>query len=220
MPENPLVVLVPLIISIFVLHVVRDIRRARYIRTYRFPPGLMQKFARRRPGLAYRDLQSTTEALRQFFLAYLKSGRKPVTMPSQVTDDLWHEFILYTRHYDAFCRKAFGGFLHHTPAAVMGQNRENSTGLRRVWWHTCRNEGIDPRKPARLPLLFALDGKLQVADGFVYSLDCHAHPGADRNRTPGGGGQCASDFSDSSIDGSTDGFGCGGDGGDGGCGGD
>ena len=31
-------------------------------------------------------------------------------MPSQVTDDLWHEFILYTRNYEDFCRRAFGRF--------------------------------------------------------------------------------------------------------------
>ena len=56
-----------------------------------------------------------SRGLRQFFLAYLMSGKRYVSMPSQVADDLWHEFILYTREYDAFCRRAFGGFLHHTP---------------------------------------------------------------------------------------------------------
>lgn len=48
-------------------------------------------------------------------------------MPSQVTDDLWHEFILCTRHYDAFCRRAFGGFLHHTPAVVLSRDRQNNS---------------------------------------------------------------------------------------------
>lgn len=225
MPENPLAVLIPLVLLACVLQAIRQMRRVHYIRTYQFPPGLMQKLARRRPGLAYRDMRSTGDALRQFFLAYLKSGRKPVAMPSQVADDLWHEFILYTRHYDAFCRRAFGRFLHHTPAAVMDRRqRASNAGLRRVWWQACLDEKIDPRKPARLPLLFALDAKLGIADGFVYSLDCHAHPGAGREGSAGGG-QCASDFSDSSFDGSTDGMGCGGhgDGGDGcggGCGGD
>ncbi len=59
-------------------------------------------------------------------------------MPSQVADDLWHEFILYTRDYDAFCRRAFGGFLHHTPAVVLSEHRKSNEGLRRVWWYCCK----------------------------------------------------------------------------------
>jgi hypothetical protein len=39
-----------------------------------------------------------------------------------------------TREYDAFCRRAFGAFLHHTPAVVLGEYRKSNEGLRRVWW--------------------------------------------------------------------------------------
>ncbi len=67
-------------------------------------------------------------------------------MPSQVADDLWHEFILFTRAYKEFCHKAFGRFLHRTPAAVLkAGEKEGNTGLRREWWQTCKLEGIDPR---------------------------------------------------------------------------
>jgi len=44
---------------------------------------------------------SKDAGLRQFFLAHLKSGRRYVSMPSQVADGLWHEFILFTKNYDA-----------------------------------------------------------------------------------------------------------------------
>ncbi len=170
-------------------------------------------------------------ALRQFFLAHLKSGRQFVSMPSQVADDLWHEFILYTRHYEAFCGQAFGRFMHHTPAVVLGPDRRDNTGLRRAWWYCCKDENINPRRPTRLPLLFALDAKLGVVDGFVYAPDCRA-------LREGGGGtpaHCGGDFGSTSFDGGTDGFGDagssghgagdggggdgGGDGGGGGCGG-
>jgi hypothetical protein len=149
-------------------------------------------------------------------------------MPSQVADDLWHEFILYTRDYDAFCRRAFGGFLHHTPAVVLSEHRKNNEGLRRVWWYCCKYENIDPVTPSRLPLLFALDSKLKIANGFFYQPDCKAL----RESGSGGSPHCGGDFSDSSFDGSSDGFGDGssdsgggdsgggGDGGGGGCGGD
>ena len=36
-------------------------------------------------------------------------------MPSKVVDVAWHEFILRSREYTAFCQRAFGGYLHHAP---------------------------------------------------------------------------------------------------------
>ncbi|MGH8049502.1 MAG: glycine-rich domain-containing protein [Arenimonas sp.] len=141
-------------------------------------------------------------------------------MPSQVTDDLWHEFILYTRSYEQFCGKAFGRFMHHTPAVVLGTSKADNMGLRRVWWYSCKDENIDPKSATRLPLLFAIDKKLGIRNGFIYSADCKRAPYSD-----GGGGavHCGGDFSDSSFDGGTDGMGdsdSGGDsGGDSGCGG-
>ena len=113
-----------------------------------------------------------SRGLRQFFIAYLMSGKRYVSMPSQVADDLWHEFILYTREYDAFCRRAFGTFLHHTPAVVLSEHRKSNEGLRRVWWYCCKYESIDPVNPTRLPLLFALDSKLNIPNGFVYHPQC------------------------------------------------
>lgn len=182
-------------------------RREQHIRAYMFPRGLFEKFVKARPGLDVKQQQLVARALRQFFLAYLKSGCKRVAMPSQVVDDLWHEFILFTREYAAFCQVAFGRFLHHTPAVKLGGASHDNEGLRRVWWYCCLEENINPRKPTRLPLLFALDRKLGIADGFVYQLDCGRKPSEVRDGG-GGGTQCASHFADTGYDGTTHGFGC------------
>lgn len=195
--------------------------RADYIRTYIFPPALYDKLRKRRPDLSLKECQLVGRALRQFFLAYLQGDCRYVSMPSQVADDLWHELILYTRHYDLFCKKAFGGFLHHIPAVVLSRDRQNNTGLRRIWWLTCREENINPRKPSRLPLLFAIDTKLNIADGFVYAPDCG---NLQRSDSTSGTPYCGADFSSTGFDGCTDGFGDwsdsgDGDSGDGGCGG-
>lgn len=196
--------LVALIVAAVLATALRRARRAEMIRSYAFPKGLLDKLHRRRPELAAKDLQLVSRALRQFFLAHLKSGGQFVSMPSQVVDDLWHEFILYTRHYELFCREAFGGFLHHTPAVVLGPQRRDNAGLRRTWWWCCREENIDPRKPSRLPLLFAIDAKLGIADGFRYVPDCGPL------RRDGDGSSvtvhCGADFSSDAVDGSTDGF--------------
>jgi len=205
----------------------RKQQRDNFIRTYMFPRGLFETFAKARPTLDLKEQQLVARALRQFFLAYLKSGCKRVAMPSQVVDDLWHEFILFTRDYQRFCEQAFGQFLHHTPAVKLGDVKADNEGLRRVWWFCCLDENINPKKATRLPLLFALDRKLGIANGFVYNLDCRRAPSEVQAGTAGGA-QCATDFSDSSIDGTTDGLGCssgdagggGGGGCSGGCGGD
>jgi hypothetical protein len=146
-------------------------------------------------------------------------------MPSQAADDLWHDLILYTKAYDAFCRNAFGRFLHHSPAAVLAPGlKKSNEGLRRVWWQTCKEEKIDPKAPAALPLLFALDADLAIPNGYRYEPECGSvrtvSVGVEHSRT-----QCGGDFSSTSYDGTTDGLGDGdggggnGDGG-GGCGGD
>lgn len=147
-------------------------------------------------------------------------------MPSQIADELWHEFILCTRLYQHFCQRAFGRFLHHTPAAVLGTKRRSNSGLRRCWYWTCRQENIKPRRPVRLPLLFALDARLGISDGFVYVADSSGLHRTGAGGADGGAVHYGTDFSDFSIDGSIDGLTDGGDGGDGGdvcgggCGGD
>ncbi len=222
-----LLLIVVLIVALLVRTLLsrwRIAARAEYIRRFTLPPDLYDKLRQKRPSLTLKDCQLVGQALRQFFLAYLKSGREFVSMPSQVADDLWHEFILYTRHYEAFCKGAFGQFLHHSPAAVLGSNRQGNAGLRRVWWFVCKEENINPRKATRLPLLFAIDTKLGITDGFRYAVDCQVlRRSNDKAGSDAGTVYCAGDFSDSGVDGSTDGWGdaLGSDGGDGdaGCGG-
>jgi len=206
------------------------LRREAFIRNAELPRGLFDKLRARHPHMTVKDCQLVAHGLRQFFLAYLKSGRKFVSMPSQVVDDLWHEFILYTRNYENFCRKAFGRFLHHTPAEVLGSNRRKNEGLRRCWWFVCREENINPRAATRLPLLFALDAKLGISGGYSYVPDCTGVR-RDGARADASAPYCAGDFANASFDGGTDGFadgghdggssdGAGGDGcGGGGCGG-
>ncbi len=196
-------------------------RRLRYIDAYSWPPGLVAKLRRHYPDLSPAQIDRIGLGLKQFFCAYHRGGYRHVAMPSQAVDELWHEFILYTKAYEDFCRKAFGRFLHHTPAAVLkpGQNKTNE-GLRRVWWQACKEERIDPKAPAALPLLFAIDTDLKVPDGYRYVPDCGSvrTVSIEISRT-----QCGGNFSSTSFDGGTDGLGDGDGGGgdgDGGCGGD
>jgi len=143
-------------------------RRAAFIDDYRWPAGLLDKLAKKRPTFDGSDRRIVGDRLRQFFLAYLRSGQKYVYMPSQAADDLWHEFILYTRAYNEFCQKAAGAYFHHTPAAVLApERRKSNEGLRRIWFWCCKLENIDPGKPERL---LALYGTLALSTDFITRL--------------------------------------------------
>jgi hypothetical protein len=201
----------------------RRLRREAFIRSHPLPQGLFDLLRKRHPTLDLKSCQLVAQGLRQFFLAHLMSGRRYVSMPSQAADDLWHEFILFTRDYETFCRTAFGRFLHHTPAVAVTGGSTARAGLRRCWWFVCRLDNIDPRAPTRLPLLFALDEKLEIVDGFRYVLDCGT--GDPILRRPGDAVvvHCGTELSSPGPFGdSNDGCGGGDDGGcgGGGCGGD
>lgn len=199
-------------------------RRLHYIDNYAWPPGLIAKLTRHYPSLTPHQINKIESALKQFFRAYHRGRYRHVAMPSQAADELWHEFILYTKAYDAFCRNAFGRFLHHTPAAVLAPAQKKSNeGLRRVWWQACKEERIDAWTPQRLPLLFALDSDLNIPNGYRYVPDCGSVRTGSVEVGYGHETQCGGDFSSSSFDGGTDGMGDGGSGdgdGGGGCGGD
>jgi len=198
----------------------RDGRRRAFIDSYCFAPHLSAEVASTYPHLNEAALRDVERGLRQFFRVSLAARGKMVGMPSKVVDELWHALILDTARYQYFCRRAFGRLLHHTPARVMRAQAPNAEPLRRAWRLACRDQGLAPRAATALPLLFALDTELAIADGFRYQPDCDkAQAGTWCGNALGcGSSGCSSDDAASSADGGSDGGGgdgCGG----GGCGG-
>ena len=185
---------------------VRRYRRMELIRTYSFPRGLLARLSEKYPNLTLKEAQLVSRGLRQFFICNLMAKGNFVSMPSKVVDELWHEFILFTKQYDEFCRHAFGQFLHHTPAVVLSSQTVANAGLRRAWWFACKEESINPRLPTRVPLLFALDSKLAIPGGFRYVPDCSQFKDNKGDRGSSAA-NCATDFHSRSYDGGTDGFG-------------
>src|SRR5690349_13046808 len=92
-------------------------RRRKYIEAYAYAPDFVDKLE----GLlgdratALRAL----DGLDAWFIACLHSDNRMIGMPSEIVDIAWHEFILRTREYTAFCHHAFGQYLHHTPDSTM-----------------------------------------------------------------------------------------------------
>ena len=146
--------------------------RREFLNQYRMPDAVVGRFRQKHPDLSSAQEALVREGLEQYFQICQRARGRFVSMPSQVVDDLWHDFILFTRYYRVFCAKAFGRFLHHTPVEAMSSPHLATAGIRRTWFHACHIEGIDPKQPSRLPLLFALDAQLGIAQGFFYTLNC------------------------------------------------
>jgi len=219
-------IFITLVIFSFVIYIFLKNKRQRqmaFIQALIFPEGLNIRLKESYPHLTEHDIELVLTGLRDFLLFCHQARNKMVSMPSQVVDDAWHELILFTRTYELLCKKAFGRFLHHTPTESMSTPTVAQEGIKRAWRLACAQSNINPKKPQHLPLLFALDEKLKIEAGFIYSLNC-------KDKSSGNHGFCATHIgcssgcsgtsgSSSTDGGSFSGFGDSSDGGGSSCGG-
>lgn len=163
-----------------------------YIANYEFPKRVKESVLKTYPHLNEADTELVLQGLRDFFHISNQAKGQMVSMPSQVVDVAWHEFILFTKAYQNFCQKAFGKFFHHHPAEAMKSPTIAQEGIKRAWNLACTKEDIYPKTPDRLPLLFALDMMLNIPDGFKYTLNCQtSNSGYCASDIGCGGGGCA-----------------------------
>jgi hypothetical protein len=125
-------------------------RRRAFIESYEFPAALRAKLREKLDN--EHQVAVALEGLREWYLACLVADGETLGMPSRAVDIAWHEMILMTRVYHAFCDRAFGRYLHHSPEALM--NEPMDAGLARTL--------------AAAPLLFAIDGELGLEDGHAW----------------------------------------------------
>lgn len=50
------------------------------------------------------------------FLYLTRKGDAYIPDDMLILDEMWHNFILFTREYAVFCQNHFGGYNHHNPA--------------------------------------------------------------------------------------------------------
>lgn len=218
-----IVIILLIVAAVFLYFKGKRTRRLAFIDNYTFPSSLYQKVSKKYPHLTQKDISLVFSALKDYFHICNLANNRMVAMPSQVVDVAWHEFILFTRSYGNFCRKALGKFLHHTPTEAMVAPTMAQTSIKRAWRLACAKEKINPQIPLQLPLLFAIDTQLNIPDGFKYSLDCNnrsspnygngycaAHIGCASGCAGNTGCSTTGSFFDGSCDTSSCGGGCGG----------
>jgi len=186
-------------------------KHERYIVEYEFPRYLWRRLQKRLPGLSSREIELVERGLREWFVCCACRYRTILGMPSRAVDEAWHEFILDTRVYTAFCEGAFGEYLHHTPDEAMGTPIEDALGETVRAWD--RSEMSDDEDS----VLWDLDERLGIEKPL--RID-ELQLAAARTRSPyptGATGWAAVGYAAPCYVGGGDGGGGGGDGG--GCGG-
>lgn len=142
--------------------------RRQFIRESILPRHLVQAMRERFPALGQHGPELVLRGLRQLFLAQLRAQPRAAACPSYLVEQAWRLLAGYNTAYARWCRTALGRHVEPAAAYALGSNAADNDALRRSWYWACKEESIDPRAPSRLPLLFALDCKYGVAQGFAY----------------------------------------------------
>ena len=77
-------------------------------------PFLEEKLIRDGKISSKEEYESAFLELKKYFILNEKTG-KSLGMASKTVDEVWHQFILFTREYHKFCNKFFGKYIHHSP---------------------------------------------------------------------------------------------------------
>ena len=180
----------------------REQKRIDFLRDYTFPLSCYAEVQQRYPHLTDAQVEIAFDQLRLYFeicLVYSSPGSsKLVAMPSKLVDVCWHAFICETREYQAFCKSAFGGFLHHesrvntsfplidismdevandesAKLSVEAQDQreldfKNQLYAARIYHWTLAICGAKSSSETnQAPLLFSIDQEFTIEDGYFYS---------------------------------------------------
>ena len=88
-----------------------------------FRQALLQRLSISK-SIVLQSIESTKHIKTQLIDEYLKFMRLMQLFPyrrfspSEIVDQVWHEHILFTREYRAFCKKHFGKYVNHAPTVV------------------------------------------------------------------------------------------------------
>ncbi len=142
--------------------------RRQFIRESSLPRHLAQALRERFPALGMHGPDLVLRGLRQFFLAQSRARPRRAGCPSLLVAQAWTLLERQRPAYQRWCAVALGRVVEPAAAYALGLDAVENDALRRTWYWACKEESIDPRAPSRLPLLFALDHKYGVEQGFAY----------------------------------------------------
>ncbi|HTW08492.1 MAG TPA: hypothetical protein VME46_13330 [Acidimicrobiales bacterium] len=156
-----------------VVHLSIDYHRQEFVAHYVLPARLGRDLRQRcSPSVS---LVPAKKALRQWLRLHpLAPGE--IEMPSLAVSLLWREFTSGPE-FEHFSDQAYGHLRHRKPDNQILRRRpdfSNTSGLALTFAMACVDQGLDTPHPAELPVLFDVDGKLDIDGGQDWVLNCGA----------------------------------------------
>ena len=156
-----------------VVHLSIDYRRQKFVATYVLPARLGRDLRQRRsPGAS---LAPAKNALRQWLRLHVLAPEE-LEMPSLAVSLLWREFTS-SPEFEHFSAHAYGHLGNRKPDNRALRRRPdftNTDGLALTFAMACVDQALGTPHPARLPMLFEVDGALGVDGGQDWVLNCGA----------------------------------------------
>lgn len=78
--------------------------------------------------------ETAVQEFKRFF--FLAGTQNLALVPSRAIDEVWHEFLMFTKDYAESCERLFGKFIHHEPS--IGNLDEDSLQLDKVFSMTAK----------------------------------------------------------------------------------
>lgn len=98
---------------------------------YQLPAGVIERIRKMHPFNIMTDEELgtwITEFKKFIAILVLNDGKnRRIEMVSELVDEVWHAFILFTKEYADFCNQVMGKYIHHEPntsalVPIMGRN--------------------------------------------------------------------------------------------------
>jgi hypothetical protein len=118
-------------------------------------------------------LKHFTELKKFLIVCFENDGQGRIT-PSRKLDEVWHDFILFTKDYQEFCIKYFGKMIHHKPSLMDSKEKEiimnngylRSLSIAKMIFKNDLDKDLCPNEPEN-----------SVADSGVSSFVCEDYGG-------------------------------------------
>lgn len=92
----------------------------RDVLSYQIPDGVLERLRSEFPftKLSNEEFDGCIEEFKKFIIVWLinREAKKPTAMVSELIDEVWHAFVLFTEEYHRFSSLANFEYIHHSPS--------------------------------------------------------------------------------------------------------
>jgi hypothetical protein len=92
-------------------------------------PFVTEKLVKARVAQSAEEAEALFLEAKRYIVLAQSDDAKIWQMHSLRVDEAWHQFILFTAQYSAFCQRFFGRYIHHSPSNAPKVDKAQATPL-------------------------------------------------------------------------------------------